>query len=74
MKYIIGIIMIAAGVIFIWKTDWFLKSFGRIGWAEQKLGAGGTWTFYKILGLIVIFGAFLVISGSITTILDWIFG
>jgi hypothetical protein len=58
-----GLIIIGFGVLFIWQTEWFLKNFGRIDWAEAKLG--GTRNFYKILGLIVIFIGLLVMTGMI---------
>jgi len=31
---IIGIIMIAIGIIFVWQTEWFVNNFGRIGFFE----------------------------------------
>jgi hypothetical protein len=58
-----GLVIIGFGVLFIWQTEWFLKNFGRIDWAEAKLG--GTRNFYKILGLIVIFIGLLVMTGMI---------
>lgn len=71
MKYIIGLILIGVGVAMIWKTDTLMKAFGRVAWAEQKLGSGGTWSFYKILGIIVIIVGFLIMSGDIYSLLDF---
>jgi hypothetical protein len=73
MKYVIGILMIVAGVAFIMKTDWFVRSFGRVGWAEDKLGYGGTWSFYKLLGVGVIILALMIMTGDILSILDFVF-
>lgn len=72
-KYIFGLILIAVGVIVIWKTDWFIRNFGQSSWAEAKLGNGGTWTFYKIIGVIAILFAFLIMSGNIYGLLDVFF-
>ncbi len=73
MKYIISLLIIAAGVVLIIKTDWFMKSFGRNAWAEQKLGPGGSWTFYKLIGVAFILCALFIMSGIMTSILDFIF-
>ena len=74
MKYVLGIIMIAVGAIFIIKTEWFLNMFGRINWAEQKLGAeGGTRLFYKLLGFFIIILSFMIMSGSIFSVFDMVF-
>lgn len=72
MKYFIGILMIIAGFIMVWKTDFMMKTFGRVAWAEQHLGT--TWTFYKILGVLIILLAFLIMGGDMLNILDYIFG
>jgi len=31
----LGIIILAAGVILVIKTEWFLQNFGRISWFEK---------------------------------------
>lgn len=74
MRFVAGIIMIAFGVFLIVKTDWMISGFGRIAWAEEKLGSeGGTRVFYKIIGMAIIVLAFMIMSGKIITLLDWIF-
>jgi len=62
MKYFIGILLIAAGVMFVWKTEWFMENFGRIAWAEEKLDVeGGSRLAYKLIGLILIFLGLLLV-------------
>lgn len=74
MRYLLGIIAIGIGFVIIWKSEWFLVQFGRIPWAEEHLGAeGGTRLFYKLIGLAVIFLAFLYMGGFIQGIILWIF-
>jgi hypothetical protein len=58
---LLGLTLIAAGFLVIWKTNWFVENFGSIGWAEEHLGSGGTWSFYKILGVILILAAFIIV-------------
>jgi ABC-type multidrug transport system fused ATPase/permease subunit len=63
MRYFIGIVMVALGVVLVLKTEWFIQNFGTNGWAEEKLGtAGGTRTMYKLFGIILIFFGFLAIT------------
>ena len=63
MKYFIGIIITVIGIFFVWKTEWFMENFGRIAWAEEKLDVeGGSRLAYKLIGLILIFIGFLLIT------------
>ncbi len=74
MRVLVGLGIIAFGVFLIVKTEWMISAFGRIAWAEDKLGAeGGTRVFYKLLGMTSIVLAFMIMSGKIFTLLDWIF-
>lgn len=64
MKILLGILITALGVTLVIKTEWFLQNFGRIDWAEQKLGLnGGSRLMYKLIGIAVIFFGFLLITG-----------
>lgn len=66
MRYIIGILFVAVGVLFVLKTQWFIENFGTNAWAEDKLGtSGGTRLMYKLLGIIFIFLGFLTITNMI---------
>lgn len=55
-----GILIIIAGLPFVLKTSWFMQNFGAVAWAEAKLGSGGSWLFYKLIGVgIIIVGLML---------------
>ena len=55
MNVIIGLLGIAFGFVIVWKSEWLLENFGRVDWAEEKLGAyGGTRIFWKLIGLAII--------------------
>ena len=74
MKYFIGIICIGIGFLIMWKSDWIMNNFGRIAWAEEKLGMeGGTRLFYKLIGLAIIILSFLIMTGVVQSILGAIF-
>lgn len=60
-RVIIGILIVAAGTLLIFKSEWFYINFGSIAWAEEHLGtSGGSRLMYKLLGLIGIFVGMLV--------------
>lgn len=71
MKYFIGFLMISAGFFMVWKTQLMMQWFGRVDWAERKLGS--SWMFYKALGVGAIILAFMLISGDVVSILDLFF-
>ncbi len=74
-KYIFGTLIIGVGVLIMWKADWILDNFGRVAWAEEKLGMeGGSRLFYRLIGLVFIVGSFLYMSGLLGSILKWVFG
>jgi len=70
--FIIGILIIAAGVSLVIKTEWFMSNFGRIAWFEDKLGSeGGSRLGYKLVGLIAIFIGIVLLSGNGTNFFTW---
>jgi len=68
-RVILGLIIGTVGFFMIYRTTWFQGITGRIAWAEQKLGGGGTHTFLKILGVLIIFLGIFIVSGIINDIL-----
>ena len=73
MKYLIGILAIALGIVLVIKTPWFVENFGTSAWAEEHLG-GGTYTFYKLFGVFIIIIAMLGMTGFLGGIILGIFG
>ena len=60
---ILGIILIIAGGILVIKTNWIYNFFGALLFAEKFLSTeGGSVVAYKIIGLILIFLGFLLVS------------
>ncbi len=46
--------MIAVGTFIALRTDLIISWFGRTYWAEAKLGGGGSWLLYKLLGILIV--------------------
>ena len=50
----------AVGFMAVWKTNWFLENLGDI---SMLFGNGQQWLSWKVVGLILLFGGFLVAFG-----------
>ena len=74
VRFIWGLLLVALGFFMVWKTAWFMDLFGRIPWAEQHMttsfgaGLGGSWMWYKLLGILVIAAAILYMTGTLQII------
>ncbi len=66
-----GIIGVIIGVLVIKYSMPITDTFGRISWAEDHLhgGMAGTYTFYKLAGLLVIILSLLYMFGGIGFVL-----
>lgn len=72
LNFIIGLILLIAGVAIVMYTEWLLQNFGRIAWFEQKLGTeGGSRLGYKLIGILLIFFGLLCITGLVGGFLQW---
>ena len=60
VRILIGLALVLLGGAMVIRTMWFTNFFGRIPWADAKLGGGGTYTLYKFLGIILCFVGFMV--------------
>ena len=68
-----GLAIAAVGFLMVWKTTPFQDFTGAIAWAEDKLGPGGTRSFIKILGVIVVFIGIFLSTGLLGEIIISIF-
>lgn len=75
MSIVLGILITAAGVFLVAKTEWFVNNFGRIAWFEDKLGSeGGTRLGYKLVGLLAVIIGIIVMTGSGPNFMRWLLG
>ena len=74
-KIIIGLVIAAIGIIIVIKSEWFMRNFGEIEFAEKHLGtAGGTRFFYKLIGIFIAAMGFMLATGLMYGFLGWILG
>jgi hypothetical protein len=75
MKFVIGLLLIAAGVATVMYTEWIVTNIGTNDWAEAKFGTfGGSRMLYKLMGLGAIFIGFVIMFGMSQGFLKAIFG
>ena len=55
LRILLGLVIVGLGFLVTWKTQPIVDILGYSAWAEQKLGSGGTYTLYKLIGVIIIF-------------------
>jgi hypothetical protein len=70
MQYIIGLLGIACGLLLIKYRAKIREFTGLIGFAEKYLGSGGTYTFYLLLGALMIFLSVLYATGQLQSFLS----
>ena len=68
-----GLVGAGIGFVMVWKSDFFAETFGSISsWADTHLG--GMRMVYKILGCLIIFISFLVITNLHVIFFTSVFG
>lgn len=70
LRIILGLIVMLIGMHVVFKTRLYLSWFGRVDFAEQKFGPGGTETFYKLLGVLISFIGIFIATNIISDILS----
>ena len=74
MKLLVLIIGVGVGFTFIYYNRWFVRTVGTNSWAEKTFGAAGTYTMYKLLGILVMVMTALYVFGDLQAVLKRVFG
>ncbi len=70
---IVGLIMTGLGFLLVRYTLWFVTNFGRVPWFESHLHTfGGTFLFYKVVGLLFAFFGILHMAGLLQPFTQWV--
>jgi len=68
-----GLVGAGIGFVMVWKSNFFAETFGSLSsWADTHLG--GMRVVYKILGCIIIFISFLVVTNLHVAFFRSVFG
>ena len=70
---IVGLVGIVLGFLMVWKPNWFLEMIGVQAWAEKVFGPGRSSAGYQVIGLIIIFVSFLIMTDMMKGIVIWFF-
>ena len=65
MRWIVGLSVSVAGFLLVVYREKVKGQTGEVGFAEQYLGSGGTYTFYLLLGIAFFVGGLMWATGSI---------
>lgn len=64
MRIIVGLLLLTAGFLLVWKATPIIEFTGHNAWAESRLGTeGGSYLLCKLIGLLIIFIGILIITG-----------
>lgn len=75
MTFFIQLLIIGLGTLLVVKTQWIYDFTGPIDFAEKYLGSeGGSRLFIKLMGVLMIAGSFLAMTGLLGAMVDGIFG
>jgi hypothetical protein len=67
-------ILIPAGIAVIIYADKIVDFVGTVDIAEKIFGAGGTYPFVKVMGLVISILAFMWVTGGLQGVLNATFG
>ncbi|MDP2736766.1 MAG: hypothetical protein Q8O59_03255 [bacterium] len=73
-RILIGLIGIPLGFLLLKYRERVKDWTGNIGWAEQYLGTGGTWSALILIGILTIVLSFMFMVGSLQTMFFGAFG
>lgn len=61
LKILILILALAGGLSILKYTELLVRTVGKNEWAEKYLGGGGTYTMWKIIGILIIVVAIIYV-------------
>jgi len=64
VRFLVFFLSFGAGIWIIRNAQWGVRTFGHADWAEKYFGTGGSYTVWKIVGILVIVLGFLYAVGT----------
>lgn len=65
IKIIVLIVGFLLGFYILRSKEQIVMTFGKMSWAEQKLGAGGTYNVWVIIGLLIMVGSVMYATDTL---------
>ena len=70
---LIGLGLMACGVLMVKFTFWILNVTGQQQWLEKYTGSGSTYGMYKLFGVFLVIVGILFATGFGTNVIDFLF-
>jgi hypothetical protein len=64
VKIIVFFIFTIIGILILKYTEPIVRVVGKMQWAENRLGMGGTYTVWKLIGVVVIIGSLIYLTSG----------
>ena len=71
-QVLLGLLLLAIGVVSLKYNYQLVRMTGNVSWAEQYLGAGGTYAFFKIVSVVLCLIGFLYMTGLWGGVFGWL--
>ncbi|OGC82526.1 MAG: hypothetical protein A2V81_00995 [Candidatus Abawacabacteria bacterium RBG_16_42_10] len=65
MDIFLGLLGVVAGILYLKYNYKITNMIGKFPWAENYLGAGGTYTFHKIFAVLTIILSIMWMTGTL---------
>ena len=62
VKILVFLLCIGVAILILKYTEHLVRLIGKMSWAERYLGMGGTYTAWKIIAILLIFGSLVYIT------------
>ena len=62
VKILIFLVCTGIGILILKYTEPLVRMIGKMSWAENRLGMGGTYTVWKLIAILLIVGSLVYLT------------
>lgn len=62
VKILIFLVCVGLGLLILKYTEAIVRFIGKMGWAENRLGMGGTYTVWKLIAIFLMLGSLIYLT------------
>lgn len=63
-KILIFLVCVGLAILILKYTEPIVRMVGKMGWAEERLGMGGTYTVWKLIAILLIVGSLVYLTSG----------
>ena len=64
VKILIFLACVGVGILILKYTESIVRMVGKMSWAENRLGMGGTYTVWKLIAVLLIVGSLVYLTSA----------